>query len=342
VTSSARLRGLRLAAKLTASSAIALGLGIGGALVSVSLSGRTANAANLNLTLVDLLAGLLPVVCLMAVRALVERRRRWLLRSALRTVVPPAIARDIVNDSGRGPAAAEQRTISVLFADLEDFTGFAERMPPEQVARVITEYLSAMSSVIVHFGGTVDKFIGDAVMAFWNAPQVDPQHAQRACAAAMEMQRRLTELNQRWQAEGLPAQRMRIGISTGPATVGYVGGPERLAYTALGSTVNLAARLEELNTRSATSVCIAESTAQHLATADLAVRFLQWRSIKGRLEPVAVYELLGDTPAQKSPASQRRSFSSVPRAGAVACRRTRRSSSRPAARAPRARSLVTR
>jgi adenylate cyclase len=338
MTSSARLRGLRLAAKLTASSALVLGLGIGGALVSISLSGRTAHPANANLTLLDLLAGLLPVVCLMAVRGLVERRRRWLLRSALHMVVPPAIARDIV----RGPAAAEQRTISVLFADLQDFTGFAERTPPEQVARVITEYLSAMSSVIVDFGGTVDKFIGDAVMAFWNAPQVDPEHAQRACAAALEMQRRLSELNQRWQAEGLPAQRMRIGISTGPATVGYVGGPERVAYTALGSTVNLAARLEELNAHSGSLICIAESTAQHAATAGLSVRFLQWRSVKGRLEPVAVYELLGDTLAQQSPASKGPSFRSVPRAGAAACRRTRRSPSRRAARATRTRSLITR
>jgi adenylate cyclase len=186
----------------------------------------------------------------------------------------------------------ERRTLTLLFTDLKGFTSFSETVEAETVSRMVSDYLAAMTAVVFEHGGTVDKFIGDSVMAFWNAPLDDPDHAHDACAAALAMQRALAQLNARWTTRGLPAQRMQIGMHTGPVSVGNMGTPRRFAYTAVGDSVNLAARLEPLNDEYGTQVCVSQSTVDAAGT-EFFTRFLDLVAVKGKTVPVAVYELLG-------------------------------------------------
>ncbi len=227
-------------------------------------------------------------------RVAVEQRQVRSLQTALASVIPPDVARAIARNPARLHLGGERREITVLFADLRGFTTFAEGVEPEVLSHVMTEYLDAMTGVIFAHGGTLDKFIGDAVMAFWNAPLDDAEHAQHAAIAALEMQTALAQLGERWQARGLRRHRMRIGIHTGPASVGNMGSSRRFAYTALGDAVNVAARLEPLNDAYGTDICLSERA---LAAAGgrqvLLVRSLGPVVLKGRRQAVAVFELLG-------------------------------------------------
>jgi adenylate cyclase len=204
------------------------------------------------------------------------------------------VAHEIGRNPDRVRMGGERRMISVLFTDLKGFTSFSETLEPEVLSHVITEYLDAMTAVVFELGGTVDKFVGDAVMALWNAPLDDPDHARHACQAAIEMQAALSRLSDRWEAAGLARQQMRIGINTGPASVGNMGSSRRFAYTALGDAVNLAARLEPLNTEYGTSICISQSTLDALTERNLfLVRHLDLVAVKGKRQAVPVFELLG-------------------------------------------------
>jgi adenylate cyclase len=243
---------------------------------------------------IPLLAGCVPLVGMLAYRVGTEQQRASALQTALASVIPPSVAREIARDPDRVRLGGERRTITVLFTDLKSFTAFSETVPPELLSRVITDYLDAMTGVVFRHGGTVDKFIGDAVMALWNAPLDDPEHARHACEAALEMQSALARLGDRWEAEGLPRQFMRIGVNTGPASVGNMGTSRRFAYTALGDTVNLGARLEPLNTAYGTSICISQTTLEAAGGYDrFLTRFLDLVEVKGKRQPVAVYELIG-------------------------------------------------
>ena len=239
-------------------------------------------------------AGALTFAAITAYRVGIEQRHARSLVRALASVTPPSVAHQIARDPDRVHLGGERRTITVLFTDLKGFTSFSENVAPELLSRVITEYLRAMTLVVFRHGGTLDKFIGDAVMAFWNAPLDDPDHALHACDAALEMQAELAALSDRWEAEGLPRQRMRIGIHTGPASVGNMGTTWRFAYTALGDTVNLAARLEPLNNEYGTWICISQETLDAAGgQAHYLVRFLDLVSVKGKQRPAAVFELIG-------------------------------------------------
>jgi adenylate cyclase len=239
-----------------------------------------------------LLAGIVAFGTVVAWRVSVEQRRARALLRALAAVVPPSVAQQIARAPERVRLGGERRTISVLFTDLRGFTAFSETVSPEVLSGVMSEYLAAMTVVVFEHGGTLDKFIGDAVMAFWNAPLDDPHHAQHACETALAMQARLEVLNVGWAARGLPAQRMRLGLHTGPASVGNLGTPRRFAYTALGDTVNLAARLEPLNNEYGTDACVSLATLDAAGSAFL-IRFLDRVTVIGRSMPVEVYELLG-------------------------------------------------
>ena len=143
--------------------------------------------------------------------------------------------------------------VTLLFSDVVNFTEITEKADPAQVMKYTSRYFAAMSHEIMTHAGTVDKFIGDAIMAIWNAPADDPDHAANACAAALALQRANDRLNAEFEREGWPAYRTRIGLHTGEAVVGNIGSEDRMNYTALGATVNLAARLEGLNKNYGTS-----------------------------------------------------------------------------------------
>ena len=229
-----------------------------------------------------------------AYRVAIEQRHARALQSALASVIPAGVAHEIGRNPDRVRMGGERRTLTVLFTDLKGFTSFSENTEPEVLGRIIAEYLDAMTAVVFEHGGTLDKFIGDAVMAFWNAPLDDPDHALHACQAAIEMQRALHRLSDRWEAEGLPRQSMRVGINTGPASVGNMGSSRRFAYTALGDAVNLAARLEPLNKEYDTHVCLSQNTLDALnGHMSLLVRHLDLVTVMGKRQPVAVFELIG-------------------------------------------------
>jgi adenylate cyclase len=240
------------------------------------------------------LAGAFPFVGVLAFRVMLEQRKARGLQHALASVIPPSVAREIARDPDRVKLGGERRTVSVLFADLKGFTSFSETVEPEILSRVMTEFLEAMTQVVFRNGGTVDKFIGDAVMALWNAPLDDPEHARHACDAALEMHAALAELSDRWEREGLPRQQMRIGINTGPASVGNMGTPQRFAYTALGDTINLGARLEPLNGLYGSATCISRATLDASGGYErYLMRFLDLVEVKGKRKPVPIYELVG-------------------------------------------------
>lgn len=239
-------------------------------------------------------SGLVAFLGVVAFRVAIEQRHARALQTALASVIPPGVAHEIGRDPDRVRMGGERRTLTVLFTDLRGFTTFSEVVEPEVLGSVISRYLDAMTSVVFRHGGTLDKFIGDAVMAMWNAPLDDPEHAQRACSAALEMQATLEQLNDEWQAQGLPRQYMRIGINTGPASVGNMGSPRRFAYTALGDAVNLAARLEPLNNEYGTRICISQATLDAAGGRKAFVaRYLDLVAVKGKRAAVPVYELLG-------------------------------------------------
>ena len=200
-------------------------------------------------------------------------------------LVQTLMAQGVVAELG-----GERRTLSVLFMDLEGFTSMSERLG-YRVVPILGEYLGAMSETLMAQSGTIDKFIGDAIMAFWGAPQHNEEHATDACRAALNCQKRFAELRAEWVRRGLPARNMRIGLNTGRMVVGNIGSEDRLNYTVIGDSVNLASRLESLNNSYGTGILISHNTFE-MAKYDIVARRLDSVSVRGKEEAVAVYELL--------------------------------------------------
>lgn len=186
----------------------------------------------------------------------------------------------------------EKREMTVLFSDIRGFTSLSEHMSPEKLADFINQYLSPMTQIVFDEKGTLDKYIGDAVMAFWNAPLDQPDHALRACRAAVHMLERLEELKAQWRKEGLPELEIGIGINTGQMVVGNMGSDVRVDYTVLGDAVNLGSRLEGTNKEYDTRIIISEWT--RAAVKDgIVTRRLGAVRVKGKKLPVGIFELRG-------------------------------------------------
>jgi adenylate cyclase len=226
--------------------------------------------------------------------SIVEGREKRLIRSAFSKYVPPGVVDDLVADPSRLKLGGEKRVLTILFSDLAGFTSMSETLPPEQLVSILNEYLAEMSDIVLDEGGTLDKYIGDAIMALWGAPARVDDHALRACRAAVRMQHRLDELNVSWRQSGhdWPELHMRIGINTGTPVVGNIGGQKRFDYTALGDAVNLAARLEPACKSYSVGTIIAEATRAGAGDA-IVVRELDMLAVYGKADPVRVYELIG-------------------------------------------------
>jgi adenylate cyclase len=216
--------------------------------------------------------------------------------------VPVDLVRSFLTSSREADLGGEERIVTISFCDVANFTTISEGLTPPALVAQVSEYLGALSTAILQTGGTVDKYIGDAIMAFWGAPAVHPQHALAACTAALQNRSRLEELRHKWKAEGKPLFYCRTGIHTGPVIVGNIGSSVRLNYTIIGDAVNLASRLEGLNKLYGTDILISETTYAEAGHAVVA-RPIDWVSVKGKSEAVLVYELLGlygEVPAEST------------------------------------------
>lgn len=223
-------------------------------------------------------------------RALIEEKEKRKVRSAFgQYLSPEVIRRLLVNPQLVEPRKTE---ITVMFSDIRGFTTISEKLDAQELALFLNGYLSDMTRIVFSTRGTLDKYIGDAVMAFWGAPYEDSQHAVQACIAALEMMKRVRELQKQWAAEGKPALDIGIGLNSGVASVGNMGSELRYGYTALGDAVNLSSRLEGLNKDYGTHIIANESTYAAAKGSGFLFRELDLIRVKGKLQPVTIYELL--------------------------------------------------
>lgn len=218
-----------------------------------------------------------------------EGRQKRFIKSAFRQYLSPVVIEELLRHPERMRLGGERRVLSIFFSDLQGFTSLSESLSPEALTQFLNEYLTAMTDIIMAEGGTVDKYEGDAIIAFWNAPLDQPDHAARALRAALRCQDRLAELRPAFRERVGTDLVMRIGLNTGPAVVGNMGSHSRFDYTMLGDAVNLAARLEGLNKQFGTRVMVTGSLLEAAGDA-FAARELGRVVVVGRSEPVAVYE----------------------------------------------------
>ena len=226
--------------------------------------------------------------------------------STMRTVaetfsrfVPRRLVEQLIETGTPLQLGGAHREVTLFFSDIVNFTEITEKADPARVMQYTSRYFATVSEEIMRHRGTVDKFIGDAIMAIWNAPADDPDHAVNACAATLAFQRANDRLNAEFEREGWPVYKTRCGLHTGQAVVGNVGSVDRMNYTALGATVNLAARLEGLNKNYGTSILVSAALREH-AAARFVFRSVDRISPKGFAEAFDIYELISEQDGRDS------------------------------------------
>lgn len=224
-------------------------------------------------------------------RALIEEKEKRKVRTAFGQYLSPEVIRRLLVN----PQLVEPRKtdVTVMFSDIRGFTTISEKLDAQELALFLNQYLSDMTRIVFRNNGTLDKYIGDAVMAFWGAPFEEAGHAAKACHAALEMMKRVRELQKQWEAEGKPRLDIGIGLNTGVASVGNMGSALRYGYTALGDAVNLSSRLEGLNKDYGTHIVVNETTYAAAQGDGFLFRELDLLRVKGKLQPVTIYQLVG-------------------------------------------------
>jgi adenylate cyclase len=220
-----------------------------------------------------------------------ETRHRRLLTDLFGTYVPKEIVAEMAEHPDEYSMHGQSLEMSVLFADIRDFTSIAETRTPQDLKDLINTFFTRMTVCIEDKRGIVDKYIGDAIMAFWGSPYPQSDHALRACHCALAMLRTLDKLNIKWQSEGRKEISIGIGLNTGPVNVGNMGSAKRLAWTVMGDNVNLASRLEGMTKQYRTRIVISEGTYKEVAE-HFVCRELDRIRVKGKHQPVVVYELM--------------------------------------------------
>ena len=208
----------------------------------------------------------------------------------------PDVVAEIIRHKDDSTLAATRRRMTVLFSDIRGFTSMSEKMQPEEVVTFLREYLTVMTEAVFKHGGTVDKYIGDAIMALYNVPLEAPDHALRAVRTALEFQERVRPLGERFTARHGGRLACGVGIHTGDAVVGTIGSEQRLEYTAIGDTINLGSRLEGITKEFSVPIIISEATYTEVRE-HFAVRDLGEVTVKGKVIPVKIYAVLGEKTA---------------------------------------------
>jgi len=240
--------------------------------------------------------GVIAVVLLYAMNMswgyFVESRTKRQLTGLFGQYVPPELVEEMSRDPEHYSMAGRKAELTVLFSDIRGFTTISEGLEPNELASLMNEYLGAMTLVVRKHRGTLDKYIGDAIMAFWGAPVDDPEHAKNAILTGLEMHVALKELNKGLMARGSPELKIGVGVNTGPMTVGDMGSPVRQSYTVMGDAVNLGSRLEGITKQYGVGFIAGEST-RELVKKEFVFRELDRVRVKGKDEPVGIYEPLG-------------------------------------------------
>jgi adenylate cyclase len=222
-----------------------------------------------------------------------EGRQHKFIRDAFKFYVSPAVIDQIVKDPSSLSLGGDRRELSIFFSDIAGFTSISEKMDPQRLVLLLNQFLTAMTDIILKHGGTVDKYVGDAIVAFWNAPLLQANHAQKAVEAAVECQIEITKLADHFQKEFGVRLQMRIGIHTGIVGVGNFGSRERFNYTVIGDAANLASRLEGANKYFGTDILVSDATNRQQMGV-IPTRKIADIRVVGKSEPVAVYEPLFD------------------------------------------------
>jgi adenylate cyclase len=222
-----------------------------------------------------------------------EREQKALIKNVFGHYLSPAVVNILATDPDKARLGGDRRELTVFFSDIANFTTVSESFKqPEGLVELLNEYLEEMTSIVLKTDGTLDKYVGDAIIAFWGAPLPQKDHAYRGCVAALEMQKKLSELRPKWKKEGRPELSARCGLNTGNMIVGNIGGKDRFDYTVIGDSVNLASRLEGANKQYHSNIMISEFTYSQVK-GKVVVRELDLIQVKGKTEPVKVFELLG-------------------------------------------------
>ncbi|MGH6904460.1 MAG: CHASE2 domain-containing protein, partial [Geminicoccaceae bacterium] len=220
-----------------------------------------------------------------------ERR----IRAAFKHYLSPTLVEQVARDPGLLQLGGEQKELTVLFADVRDSTRLGARLPPAAFVELLNEVMETMTRVLFAYDGMLDKYTGDGLVAVFGAPLPQPDHALRACRAALAMLAELTPLQERWSRPDLPRLEIGIGINTGSMIIGNMGSKERFAYTVIGDEANLGARLEAANKEFRTHILISEATWQRVRD-EIAARELDVVTFRGMARPVRVFEVLGTQP----------------------------------------------
>jgi adenylate cyclase len=229
----------------------------------------------------------------------VEERYAKRIRAMFSSYVTERVVNELIKNPGMAKLGGERKEMTILFSDLRGFTSFSETHPPEEVVPILNEYLGEMTDIIFKWEGTLDKFMGDAILAFWGAPMKQEDHAERAIKCALEMLKRLKELQKKWLSEGKPVLDAGIGINTGEVLVGNIGAEGRkMDYTVIGDHVNLASRIEGLTRKYNVHILITEFTMDKIREAidagrlwRLAATGLEKVIVKGKEKAVGIYEV---------------------------------------------------
>jgi adenylate cyclase len=235
-------------------------------------------------------------------RGLTDEREKARMRGMLRRYLSPQTAEYVMASPEACVLGGRRVTATVMFADVRDFTPLAGELAPEEVVGRLNEIFQALTEVVFRYEGTVDKYIGDCVMAVFGAPVPYLDHARRAVAAALDMQAEVAQMQARWRSQGLRVLELGIGINTGEMVVGNIGSQQRLDFTVIGDAVNLAQRVEALNRDLGTGILITEAVVEALGgRVRVGGRFTA--AVQGRQDEVTVYEVLGLAPAEPERAS---------------------------------------
>lgn len=229
-----------------------------------------------------------------------EERKKKELKGTFQKYVSPEIVNEILKDPSKLELGGIKQEMSVFFSDIRGFTTISEKLDPKALSDLLNHYLTPMTEIIFENSGTLDKYMGDAIMAFFGAPVYSEKHAAQACRSALLQIEKLFELQKIYAEQGLPMIDIGIGINTGDMSVGNMGSETVRNYTVMGDSVNLGARLEGINKQYGTRIIMSEFTEQQIKDDDFVYREIDWVKVKGKNEPVRIYELIGEGQPQQS------------------------------------------